>query len=80
MSSESIVPEYLDPPDVAALVGVSAAIVREWIDTKQLRATNVSRGKQPRWRVRISDLRAFMSTRSNQATTESSRNTELTTS
>ena len=48
------------PPEVAQLVRVSRDKVLNWIRSGKLKATNVSNGTQPRYRIAESELEAFM--------------------
>ena len=50
----------LTPPEVAKRYGVSADTVRSWIESGQLRATNIGRGKKkPRFRIEPQALEEF---------------------
>jgi excisionase family DNA binding protein len=56
--------ESLTPPQVAKQLGVDPDTVRGWIESRQLKAANVGKGKQrPRYRIRQSDLDAFLKAR-----------------
>jgi excisionase family DNA binding protein len=45
----------------ASRVGVSADTVRDWITSKQLKASNIGKGKvKARYRIAVTDLDAFM--------------------
>jgi excisionase family DNA binding protein len=56
--------------DVAAETATSVGTVLQWIASRQLVAINVSRSvraKKPRWRIRRSDLDAFLAARTHTA-------------
>jgi excisionase family DNA binding protein len=55
--------------DVAELYGCDANKVLRWIASGELRAIDVSerRGRKPRWRIDVDDLRAFESRRASTA-------------
>lgn len=51
----------------AELIGVGEATVLGWIASRELKATNVGKGKlRPRWRIAKSDWDEFLDRRSNQ--------------
>jgi hypothetical protein len=52
-------PEFLTPPQVGGLYGVSPDTVRGWIRAGLLQAVNVGRGNRPRYRVTREALRAY---------------------
>ena len=54
----------LTPPQAAEQLGVDPSTVIGWIRTGQLRASNIGKGgKRPRYRIRESDLDAFLKSR-----------------
>lgn len=55
--------DYLEPSDVAAMLGVSADKVREWCSTRQLRGANINNGERARWIITREDLETFLETR-----------------
>jgi hypothetical protein len=55
----SVHPEFLTPPQVGALYGVSPDTVRGWIRSGVLQAVNIARGNRPRYRVTRDALRTF---------------------
>lgn len=58
---------YLTPPQVGKMLGVNADKIVSWIRAGLLRASNVSDGIRPRWRIAPQDLQAHLTARSNQA-------------
>lgn len=50
----------LNISDVVDILSVSPATVAEWIDTKQLRASNLSKSNRPRWVIRRADFDRFL--------------------
>lgn len=52
--------KYLTPPEVAKLLRVRCKKVLAWIRSGELTASNVSNGFQPRYRIKESELEAFM--------------------
>jgi len=50
----------LNIADVCELLAVSPATVTEWIESKQLRASNLSKSMRPRWVIRRPDLDRFL--------------------
>ena len=50
----------LNISDVAELLSVSPATVAEWIETKQLKASNLSKSQRPRWVIRRADFDRFL--------------------
>lgn len=57
-------PDTLDPPMVAKELKVSPDTVRNWIRTKQLRATNIANKGRARWIIQRSELERFLRLRS----------------
>jgi excisionase family DNA binding protein len=56
--------DVLTPPKVAKVLGVDPSTVISWIQSRQLKASNVGKGgKKPRYRIQRSDLEAFMQSR-----------------
>jgi|PlaIllAssembly_1097288.scaffolds.fasta_scaffold280225_2 excisionase family DNA binding protein len=55
--------DYLTPPEVARLLRVRESKVAAWIRTGQLVAINLSEGRRPRYRVRRTDLEAYLEQR-----------------
>lgn len=58
----------LTVPEVAALNGVSTEVVRRWIASGELRATDASakrNSRKPRWRISQADLAEFEQRRAN---------------
>lgn len=58
------------PPEVAEILGVNADKIRQFIQTGQLKAVNMTltgRGQRPRYRILPDDLRAFIDARSTKA-------------
>ena len=53
-------PEFLTPPQVAKVMGVNPDKVRAWIRAGTLRATDVSEGTRPRYRVARTDVERFL--------------------
>lgn len=66
--------EFLEPEQVANSLGVSADKVRNWCNTRQLRASNINDGNRARWIITREDLAAFLATRQPQPVATSSRN------
>lgn len=60
-------PSFLTPPAVAKMLGISAEKVHTWIRNGDLRAVNVTTklGGRARWRIRRTDLEAFLAMREN---------------
>jgi excisionase family DNA binding protein len=57
-------PSTLTPTQAAARVRVSPDTVRDWINSRQLKASNVGKGKQRgRYRIAVADLDTFMASR-----------------
>lgn len=54
---------YLQPDDVARLLAVSPKKVRAFIQSGELRASNVSNSARPRFIVRREDFDAFLESR-----------------
>ncbi len=52
-------PDTLTPPQVAKRYGVSADTVRTWIQSGQLKATNLSKAGRPRYKVTSQALDEF---------------------
>lgn len=52
--------DLLNISDVCELLSVSPATVAEWIESKQLRASNLSKSIRPRWLIRRTDLDCFL--------------------
>jgi Helix-turn-helix domain len=50
----------LNISDVCELLSVSPATVAEWIETGQLRASNLSKSNRPRWVIRGADFDRFL--------------------
>jgi hypothetical protein len=50
----------LNISDVVELLSVSPATVAEWIDTKQLKASNLSKSNRPRWVIQRVELDRFL--------------------
>ena len=75
VSKENCKPrDVLTPPQVGKLLGVDSATVRSWIRSGQLKASNVGKGGQrPRFRVRQSDVDAFLKSRQPQVRTKAKR-------
>lgn len=57
-------PDILDPVQVAKEAKVSPDTVRNWIRTKQLRATNIGNKERARWKIQRSELERFLRLRS----------------
>ena len=58
---QSLPPEpLLGISDVVELLSVSPATVAEWIETKQLRASNLSKLNRPRWVIQRVELDRFL--------------------
>lgn len=55
--------DALTPPDVAKRLGVKPATVIGWIKSGQLKASNLSKGARPRYRVQPDDLAEFLDKR-----------------
>jgi excisionase family DNA binding protein len=60
-------PLFLTPPAVAEMLGISAEKVLTWVRNGDLRAVNVATrlGGRPLWRIRRTDLEAFLAAREN---------------
>lgn len=71
MSDASLPTEraYLSPKEVVALVGCSMDSVLRWINEGELKASNIGSGSRRRWIVKLTDLEAFLDSRSNQPKT-----------
>ena len=52
--------DLLNPSDVAELLSVSPATVAEWIESDQLKASNLSKSMRPRWVIHRPDLDRFL--------------------
>lgn len=65
-TSEATLPEYVNPPTVARMLGINVDKILTWIHTGELRAIDVSttRGQRPRWRISRESLDAFLTRRS----------------
>ncbi|MCI0331946.1 MAG: helix-turn-helix domain-containing protein [Planctomycetes bacterium] len=50
----------LNISDVTELLSVSPATVAEWIETGQLKASNLSKSQRPRWAIRRADFDRFL--------------------
>lgn len=55
--------KWLSPPEIAKALKVSREKVLGWIRSQKLSAINISNSHQPRFRVRESDLMAFLAAR-----------------
>lgn len=55
--------QALTPPEVAKRLGVKPATVVSWIKSGQLKASNLSKGVRPRYRVQPDDLADFLDKR-----------------
>lgn len=53
----------LKPADVAKLLRVSVNTVLEWIDTNQMKASNLATGSRPRYVIQRADLDRFLQSR-----------------
>lgn len=47
-------------PEIALLLGVSRQAVSRWVRTQKLRATVITVGARPIYRIRDRDFRAFL--------------------
>jgi len=56
-------PDALTAAQAARTLGVRKQSVLGWIRTGELKASNVGRGYQPRWRIKRVDLDAFLAGR-----------------
>ncbi len=56
--------KWLSPPQIGKMLGVDPAKVIGWIRRGELKAVNVSDGSRPRFRIKESDLDAFLERRS----------------
>ena len=54
---------YLTPPQVGKLLGVSPDRIRNWIASGQLEAVNLSDGTRARWRITQEAVDAFLLSR-----------------
>lgn len=54
---------YLTPPEAAKILKISPDKILGWIKRGLLRATNISDGILPRWRIHPDDLRACLAAR-----------------
>jgi hypothetical protein len=59
---------FLSPPQVARMLRCGADQVLAFIRSGELKATNLSTGSRPRWKISPVDLQSFLDGRSNQAT------------
>lgn len=57
--------QYMTPPKVAKLLGVSTDKVIRLIALGELQAFNLSNGIRPRWKIDPADLETFLDSRSN---------------
>jgi excisionase family DNA binding protein len=58
--------EYLNPPEVARLLGINVNKILTWIANGSLPAVNVAErldGARPRWRISRAALDAFLASR-----------------
>lgn len=55
--------DLLNISDVCELLAASPATVAEWIETGQLRASNLSKSHRPRWVIRRDNLDRFLELR-----------------
>jgi len=60
--------KFYSPPEFAELLGTTPDRVRFWIDSRQLRASNVAEGKRPRWKISADDAERFLESRANRPT------------
>lgn len=65
MPNPITLPEYLNPPSIARMLGVNQDKVLGWIRSGELTAVDVSatRGGRPRWRIARADLDSFLNRR-----------------
>ncbi len=61
-----MIERFLTPPQVAKILGTHASRVLSWIQSGALKASNLSEGDRPRWKVAPDDLQRFLDSRSNQ--------------
>ena len=63
---------WLTPPAIAEELGIRQSKVAAWIASGELTAVDLSenRGGRPRWRIRRSDLEAFLLRRQSQKPAE----------
>ena len=68
MSTAGVEREYLTPPEVGRLLGVSADKVLRWITSGELPAVDLStrRGPRPRWHVSRAAMETFLLRRQSQ--------------
>lgn len=67
VSSDGTHRTYLTPRMIREEIGVCSETVLSWINTRELKASNISNGSErPRWRVARADLNSFLDRRSNQ--------------
>lgn len=55
------------PKDAAKMLAVTTAKVVGWIETGELKATNLSKGLKPRWIISKDDLETFLASRQPEA-------------
>lgn len=67
--------EFLTPPEIAVLLGVSHQKVLDWIDAGELPAVDLSAARQlrPRYKIRRTDYEAFLDRRATTATVPAHR-------
>lgn len=58
---------FLTPPQVARMLGTDCNRVLLWIRSGALKASNLSEGDRPRWKIGPDDLQRFLDSKSNQA-------------
>lgn len=55
---------FLTPPEAAKILGVDAFKILKFIESGELRASNLSMSHRARWKINPDDLDAFLESRS----------------